>query len=254
MRLNKMNRWQASGGHLTFSLILGVAVYALFREIWYPDALFTLADAGGLLALVVGVDATLGPLLTLIAFNPGKKSHLIMLDLAIILSLQIGALTYGVWVMSQSRPVFLVAMPNRFDLISANDLDPEELAKASQGQWRTLSWTGPVVVGARPPADPNERSEALFAAFSAGVDLSAFPKYYVPVEAMRDDLRHAGSSLAEFAPSHPETASEVRTRLAQMGLDERKVLLVPLKTRKQFGSAVVEIATGRLLFTTTIPV
>jgi hypothetical protein len=254
MRLSTMNRWQAFACHLTFSLILGAAVYFLFREIWYPDALFALADAGGLLALVVAVDTTLGPLLTLIAFDPKKKSHLILLDLSIILILQIGALAYGVRVMAQSRPVFLVAMPNRFDLICANDLDPEQLAKASQDQWRTLSWTGPVVVGARLPADPDARADALFAAFSAGVDLSARPEYYVAVEDMRNELVRTGRALSDYAQSHGEAVTMVRARLAGEGLAERQIVLVPLKTRKKFGGAVVETATGRLLFTTTIPV
>ncbi|HWT14265.1 MAG TPA: type IV pilin accessory protein, partial [Patescibacteria group bacterium] len=103
MGIRGLNRWQASAGHLGFSVVLGLAVFALFRFLWYPDALFTLAGAGKLLLLVVGIDVVLGPLLTLIVFHPAKKS--LIWDLAIIVAVQFGALGYGVWVMAQSRPV-----------------------------------------------------------------------------------------------------------------------------------------------------
>ena len=88
MGIRNFNRWQAFGGHLSFSLLLGLAVFALFRWVWYPDALFELGGAGKLMALVVGIDVVLGPLLTLIVFNPRKRS--LIWDLAVILALQIG--------------------------------------------------------------------------------------------------------------------------------------------------------------------
>ncbi|MBK7144251.1 MAG: hypothetical protein IPH76_03200 [Xanthomonadales bacterium] len=126
-------------------MLLGLAVFALFSFVWYPDALFTLAGAGKLLILVVGIDVTLGPLLTLIVFNPIKKS--LIWDLAVILMVQMGALGYGVWVMAQSRPVFLVGAVDRFELVSANEIHPDELAKAPREEWRSFpgparSWSG----------------------------------------------------------------------------------------------------------------
>ncbi len=59
--LRSLNRYQASAGHLGFSLMLGVAVFVLFRYLWYPDALFALAGADKLLLLVVGIDVVMGP-------------------------------------------------------------------------------------------------------------------------------------------------------------------------------------------------
>ncbi len=74
MNLRNLNRWQAGSGHLSFSVLLGAAVFVLFRFVWYPDALFELGGAAKLMLLVVGIDVALGPLLTLIVFDPKKKS------------------------------------------------------------------------------------------------------------------------------------------------------------------------------------
>lgn len=245
--IRSLNRWQAFGGHLSFSLLLGLTVFALFRFVWYPDALFTLAGAGKLLFLVVGTDVVLGPLLTLIVFNPRKKS--LIWDLTVILAVQIGALGYGVWVMAQSRPVFLVGVVDRYELVAANEIHPNELAKASRPEWRSLSWTGPTVVGAKASDDPEERMAQTMDAMQGGPDLAQLPKHFAPIEDLADQLTSRAHELSRFDTIAPKEVTRLRNWLASEGLDEADVAVVPLKARLGMGAVLINRRSARPLRT-----
>lgn len=238
MRIRNLNRWQASAGHLSFSLLLGLAVFALFRFLWYPGALFSLAGAGKLMLLVVGIDVVLGPLLTLIVFNPKKKS--LIWDLAVVVAVQLGALGYGVWVMAQSRPVFMVGATDRFELVTANQIRPEELALAPNPEWLQLSWTGPVLVGARPPADPDERLNLALRALEGGPDVTQLPRYFVPISEIIDKLVPAFKPLEEFEQVAAAEVNELRAWLGARGIDESKVAVLPLKARAGMGAVLID--------------
>jgi hypothetical protein len=249
MRIRDLNRWQATAGHLTFSLLLGLAVFALFRFLWYPGALFSLAGAGKLMLLVVGIDVILGPLLTLIVFNPKKKS--LIWDLAVIVAVQLGALGYGVWVMAQSRPVFLVGVVDRFELVAANEIHPDELAKASKPEWRTLSWTGPIIVGAKAASNPDERMAQAMDAMRGGPDLPQLPKYFVPISDVSERLISESRSLSEFEPIAPKDVTHLRAWLHDRSIDESTVAVLPLKARLGMGAMMIDRETASPLTTAT---
>lgn len=247
MGIRSLNRWQAVAWHPSASLMLGLAVLVLFRFLWYPGALFTLAGAGKLLLLVVGIDVVVGPLLTLIVFNPRKKS--LIWDLVTILAVQITALGYGVWVMAQSRPVFLVGATDRFELVTANQIRPEDLAEAPKREWRRLPWTGPMIVGARPPADPDQRLNLALQALEGGPDVTHMPQLFVPLPDVVDMLLSESRALADFEPIAPEEVDGIREWLRGRNFDESSVAVLPLKARGGMGAVVIDRASAMPLRT-----
>ena len=84
LTLLALNRWQAAGIHLGLSATIGTLVLLAMLLVWYPGAYFAAAGGEGLLLILLGVDISLGPLLTLIIFNPRKRLNLIRLDLSVI--------------------------------------------------------------------------------------------------------------------------------------------------------------------------
>lgn len=235
MGIRNLNRWQAFAGHLSFSLLLGAAVFALFRFVWYPYALFTLAGAGKLLLLLVGIDVVLGPSLTLIVFNPRKKS--LFWDLAVVIAIQMGGLGYGVWVVAQSRPVFLVAVVDRLEVVSANELG-QPLNPAVPTKYRALSWVGPVIVGAARPPDPQRRIEIALSASSGGRDVDRLPEYYVPFESISAGFfRRASTSVSAV----PELAGKLTPDTGQ------EIVPVPIHARFGWGTALMRKTDGKLL-------
>lgn len=120
--LVSLNRYKAAGIHLAISAAVAVVVLALLLLVWYPQPYFRLAGGAGLMLILIGVDVVMGPLLTLIVFDPAKKS--LKLDLAVIAALQVAALAYGITVIAQARPVFVVFAGDRFTVVAANQIDP----------------------------------------------------------------------------------------------------------------------------------
>ena len=117
--------------------------------VWYPPPYFALMGGAMLILLIVGCDVAIGPLITLIIFRVGKKG--LKVDLAIVALLQVTALAYGAYVMFEARPVFTVYAVDRFEVVSANEINAEALAQAAAPEFASLPVAGPKVVGAAMP-------------------------------------------------------------------------------------------------------
>jgi len=81
-----------AAGHLLLSVAIGAAVLAAMIVVWYPPPYFEATGGPGLVLLMIGVDVTLGPLLTTAVFNPAKGLGKLKLDLAVIGLLQLARL------------------------------------------------------------------------------------------------------------------------------------------------------------------
>ena len=84
------------------SFAVATAVLAFMLSLWYPGPLFEAAGGDRLVFILVAVDVTLGPLITLVIFKAGKKG--LKFDLAVIASLQLAALVYGMHTVYVARP------------------------------------------------------------------------------------------------------------------------------------------------------
>lgn len=172
-----MNRWKAFTLHLLISLSVVSATALAGLLLWYPHGVYRLADFDRILLIILAIDIVAGPLLTFIVYKQGKPS--LKFDLSVIAALQAAFFIYGLNTLAGGRPVFLVATDMRFNLVFANEIDDIALRRASKPQWRHLSWTGPVIVGARPPSDPEKRQDLLFSYMSTGADIHQLPEHYV---------------------------------------------------------------------------
>ena len=110
--LASLNRYQAAGIHLAISTLVAATVLAALLLVWYPQPYFRLAGGPGLMLTLIGVDVVMGPVLTLVVFDPRKKS--IRIDLTVIVLLQLAAFAYGLSVIAQARPAYVVFSGDRF--------------------------------------------------------------------------------------------------------------------------------------------
>lgn len=179
-----MSRWKAGLLHLALSALVILTVLGLVLWLWYPPALLPMSGVDRLILLIAIVDLTVGPVLTTIVYRAGKKG--LRFDLAVIATLQLALLGYGLSVLSTTRPVYLVGVLDRLELVTAKDIDEEDIALAPP-QYRRLSWFGADVVGARMPTDSESRTALAFDGFS-GRDLHNQPRYYVPYADVKSEL------------------------------------------------------------------
>lgn len=99
-------KFQATGIHLLFSLLLVLVGFALLL-MWYPAWLFW-ADGGiQVLWLLIGVDLVLGPVLTLVVYNPKKSLRERLLDVSLIILIQLAAFGYGMYQAYDQRSISL---------------------------------------------------------------------------------------------------------------------------------------------------
>jgi hypothetical protein len=236
-----MSRWKAAGIHITLSLLIGLIVFVLLFGVWYPPPYFRASGADELMLLVVGVDVVLGPLLTLIVFKSGKKG--LKFDLGLIAVMQSIALVYGLSVMLRSRPVFLVAAVDRFSVVSASDIDASDLAAGPKPEFRSLSWTGPRVVGAEVPSEKTDRLATAMSAM-AGKDIDHMPRYFVDyADAARGILDHAKPIDALKTNDDVERAA-LDEAVRKTGLSRDALVWVPLMARKANLTMLLDAKTG----------
>ncbi|MEZ0469288.1 hypothetical protein [Luteimonas salinilitoris] len=184
-----MNRWKASASHFGLSLLVigGIAITAFL--LWYPYALYRVASLDRILLVMLGIDLTAGPLLTLILYRPGKRG--LKFDLAVVAIAQLAFLAYGLHTLWSSRPVFLVGTPETFTVVFANEIDDQDLARAADPKWRKLSWAGPILVATRMPEAADERRKIIEEFMAGGAGIERSPKYYMRYEQMASELAKA---------------------------------------------------------------
>jgi hypothetical protein len=238
-----MSRWKAAGIHLLISILLIGAVAALIVYFWYPPALFKMANADRLLLIMGGIDLVIGPLLTLIIYKASKPS--LRFDLSVIALLQIGFLGYGIYTIYQSRPVFLVAVPDRFELVFANEISSEQLAEAKIERFRHLSIGKPQLAGALMPFDATERDDILFSAVSGGGDRQTMPKYFVEyADAVDTLMQHAKPLKIDSDPTSTQKLYDAAQRYNRNPSELRYLIL---GSSREYAVMLVEAKTGAII-------
>lgn len=126
------------GSHLLISFLIAlISVYVVFW-VWYPSLLDKALGVADIFILLLCIDVIIGPLLTLLTAKQGKKT--LKMDLAVIGVLQIAALCYGLYIVAQGRPVWLVYDNNRFEVVQAY----EAITASSVSEIPQAPLTGPV--------------------------------------------------------------------------------------------------------------
>ena len=98
----------ATGVHLLMSIAVFIVLAYLIYYVWYPQPYYSVDGGWQGMRLVAAVDLVLGPLITFLIFNLNKSRREIVFDLVIILTIQFGALGYGVVTTYNQRPVSIV--------------------------------------------------------------------------------------------------------------------------------------------------
>jgi len=239
----------ASFVHLGISGAIALAVFLPIYFFWYPDVLFQSAGGKDLFFIIMGVDVTLGPLITLIIFKPGKRG--LAFDLVVIALLQMGALGYGVWVLFEARPAYIAYVKDRYEIVRANGFPEGELEKAHAKGYDHPPVTGPKLVGVKMPTDPDEQFKVMMSGF-AGVDVQYYPRYYVPYDEVRNEVRMQAMPIATLRKRNPHRAAEIDAAVAATGKPEDQVRFLPMRSGKLDLAVLVDRKTGDVLRITSL--
>jgi hypothetical protein len=234
-------KFVATAIHFLTTAVFAGAAAALIFLVWFPSPLHTMIGGTELFLLVVGCDLALGPLLSLVVYNSRKTRLALVVDYTVIAIVQIAALAYGVFVLAGTRPVAVAFLKDRIEIVTAREIEPDELAAARDPRYASLPWTGPRLVNVVVPAA--EQQEALFAAL-AGKEEMARPRFYRPYETAVPEIRRRAGTLATLIAKHPEAKSLIENAAAQTGLPDQRLRWLPVRHRKGFWTALIDFDTG----------
>lgn len=119
---------QAFAWHFSISLAIFLLLIWLMVRFWFPGDLFLMDGGWQGLKIIAPIDLILGPALTLLFYRPWKKS--LKFDMAMIATVQILALGFGVYTAYHQRTAAIVFAENRFETLSLNEF------KAAQAELR----------------------------------------------------------------------------------------------------------------------
>jgi hypothetical protein len=193
-----------------------------------------------LLALIVGIDIVLGPLMTLILFDPRKSRRALTLDLSLIAIVQIAALGYGLHSGYASRLVFNVFDGKSFQLVQARDVLPKFLNNAQLPEYRSLPFAGQKYAAIKVPDDARARSDlGFYGAFGIGPQF--MPQYYVPLQQEREQLVRAGMAQSALQKKHAALAVKVDSLLQHNELRWQDVSVLPFEVKTSTYTAIVRL-------------
>ena len=240
-----LNRWKASAIHLLLSMIIASMVLAIMLLVWYPEPYFHAFEGRKLLFLILKVDVVLGPLVTLVVYVPKKKG--LKFDLAVIAVLQASALVYGVSVLFQARPVYLVLSKDRFDIVAAHEIEDQELNQVTREEFQSLPITGPRLVGVVMPESPQEQDRIFSSALATGLDLPSFPQYYVSYQERMGTVLSKAKPLAQLYLNRPQLADEIKALEQRLGQSQQQLAFLPIVSQRLDLTAIIARASGELL-------
>jgi len=207
-------RLKAAGIHLGLSLVVfAVALYLILVH-WYPGFHFGVDGGWRGVKIMAGVDLVLGPSLTLIIFNPFKARRLILLDLACIAIVQIGALVWGFYAVHSQRPVAVSYFEGAFQSMTA---EPLRIEKQPADYADRLSERRPPLVYIRDPADADEEVRMAMQAVMGKVMPHEDSFFFERFEANWAKVAPRGAAVEERSKAKPAFAESLPAFLARHG-------------------------------------
>lgn len=243
-------RWKERGGaaawHLLASLLAASLAAVLVFMVWFPYPYGEVAGGNGLFRLILSVDVVLGPLLTFVVFNRAKPHKELWRDLSVIVSLQLAALAYGLYTVYQARPIYLVHEVDRFRVVAATDIEPDDLAQALPA-FRELPHYGIRLIGVRPARNGDESLHSLELAL-AGRDISLQPQRWQELDNVnRAEIRRRARDFAFLRNRARDGAQALDQLVGASGVPPEQIIGLPMMGRRDDWSVIMDRRDLRIL-------
>ena len=235
-------KFVATAIHFLVTLGLAACAAALIFLVWFPDPFQTMIGGTELFMLVVGCDLALGPLISLVIYNSRKSRRELVTDYAVVGTVQVAALIYGVFILAGTRPVYVAFSVDRLEVVTARDITDKELAAARDPAYATLPYTGPRFVGIEvPPADHNDALDQSL----SGNEEHMRPKFFVPYARLLPNIREGAKTLAELEKRLPASKPLLDAALQDIHIPAERIRWLPVHHRQGFWTALIDIDDGK---------
>jgi hypothetical protein len=216
--------------HLAASAaVAGISALIVFGW-WYETPWRQLLGVGSIFGLIVAVDVVAGPLLTAVLASPSKSRRERWIDLTLVASIQLAALVYGMWSVYSVRPVILAFEVDRLVVITANEVQADQLSEALP-EFQTLSGGGPKLVALRKARSSDEFLQSVEQSIQ-GITQAMRPGWWRPYEEAIPDVLKRARSLQSLIERSPANRGELETAASRAGHSISSLRYLPLTSSK----------------------
>lgn len=232
-------KFRALSLHFLVTLAVAAVAAAVIFFVWYPNPFQTMMGGTKFFLLISVCDLVLGPLISLVIYNSKKSRRELITDYSIVGVVQLAALAYGVLSIADARPVYVAFVGDRFEVVIASDLTDENL-QAGKDPYRTRPQWGPKLIATQMPTDIEERNDLLFSALK-GKDIQTQPRYYVPYETAKEQIKRRAQRMETLYKRHPEARQLVED--AELAVPESELRWLPI-LGKEFWTVLLDANGG----------
>ena len=190
--------------HLSASFIVALLVLGWVFTLWYPAPLAKATGVTHIVLLMIAIDVIVGPVLGFIVYKAHKKS--LKFDLMVIVLLQIFALGYGVYSVSEGRPVWTVFNGNRFELVRNNEIIDASANSRVDNEYYHPSLLGPKYVAVKIAEDQLEREKNMFEELQGSISLAQRPERYVAIAEANGRIIETAEDISDLNNYNSEQA------------------------------------------------
>ena len=216
--------------HLGLSLAVAMLVAAAVFGLLYPAPYRDMLGVDRIFVLLLAVDVVCGPLLTLILASPTKSGRERWLDFSLIGLVQVAALLYGLHSLWLARPVVLGFETDRLVVVTALEVQLDDLQQAPLGM-QTLPWWGQLRVGTRKPANSEEFMRSVNLDLQ-GIGPAMRPGWWQPWDSARPAIQEKAKPVNELLQRRPQAAPALQAAIASTGLSAAQLSYLPLTSTK----------------------
>jgi hypothetical protein len=227
-------RLKAFSLHLAASATVLTLILGLLYLGWYHWPGWRLSDVTPVVAVLIGVDLVLGPLMTLIIANNKKPRRELTRDIGVIVAVQLCALIYGSTALWNGRPLYYAYSEGVLQLVQAYDINSNAAAEARRlnpslaPHWYSLArW-----IWAPLPEDPKEKEAIVLGATLDGSDdVISMPKYFKPWDQGLPELRGKLKKVDDIAYFSVGEKKKLKSIMQAAGLPSDQLNTMPLTGR-----------------------
>jgi len=232
----EVSKPRAFFGHLGLSALVVAIVILFVFFVWYPSPFFEATGTASVLKVLIGVDLVVGPLLTAIVFKRGKPY--LKLDHSVIAAIQLAALIYGVSVLYEERPYYMVFAVDRFHVLADKDAviaDPADLS------WIDKPAIGPAAIVANLPTSLEAQQRLLEETlFEGKPDIERRPEFWAPYDEFTDMIAARTADLSKIRRGAPEMTDRLDALVLRSGKPESELGFLPVAAKKGNVSAIID--------------
>ncbi len=233
-----MTRLKAFLIHLGISLLIFTALLYIIVYHWYPAPFFSTDGGWQGLRIIAIVDIVLGPVLTLVVFNPKKERSKTRFDLTVIGIIQFAALLSGAWVVHHERPVAKVIAEGIISPVTAYDLIDNNLELRNLEKFRSADT---LTIYTDLPDDFTEMQKILVKSFRENKPLFLQTQLYKKIdESVIKKLELFSINMDKYLEGNEKRQKIYRTFLQQQGKTADEFLFLSLHSRYAFTIAVFD--------------